>query len=1401
MCVCISVSLTLVNELGETIIQMTYATQVKTGKYQKWSKVSSLHLYKDTKLGQTSVAAYNFWETKIPDNFLKLTAVDVQLTDCDLFSQTSKTVPSSISLHFSSTNPPPKERITHNCLACMIHKAPYTLIISFILPHHSILQSEEAPTAISQSEQRSLFYHKEFTFPYLDFYRPCLDAPTRKNLPLEVLMKPKAGQHSEKALYLLFYDFECHSESMTPCSVALTLDRYANDATMGRLQSGRDILDAVYETLITKYGSQNFVYLHLKEDEYSLCETSSEEELTKDVKKLAHTLKRLHLTPYERQWRVYWIQKDDVLFIHMPGAHTKNFCPAPPQHALSLTTLWMEILRCVGDCLVDMYPRTEDGDDYPCGANLFLYAHNNSRFDLVLFVPQLLREMCENYREWSQPMYLQNGGKIIRLDTTYCGCVNFMFRDSILMVPTNSKSLMGVAQELKLPSQKKKFDFWMLDAALSFITQHSLLAPSDHITLQECFKIHFVKKHHQLLLTGCSPLNCPTPLECTKVPHLTFDENLIPSSLNQLEASLCLYNIFDVFVLRQIVLLICKEYIAPHFLHVDTTPYSILHCGTLASTAYREMTNAALQKLNEEFNGEVKMYLAQGVYDVFMRKAIFGGRTVSTSIGNAAVAHAGKWYAQLMNEQPTLVSMHFFSLTEKWVAAFKHKGINSWDSLCEGFNTSPQQSLQWETEWESLGLLQGLVHVDISSMYPSALCSPQPVGEHYPMPIELKRKLNSDFRTIFCHTNRALRERYEGDGKSPLMYQKDLQKTIRDVYHPFKIVPFVAMVKVSYPEDLYEFAFQHCSYHSDIVFGHVPMHTRDYKQNLFTAQASQTHWAIGRDLSVILSCIDIFLLLRMGPWQVEIVEALTWSRWSKDVTHSTFERWYESKVEAEKSGDMAKRYIMKILMNSSYGGCAVNARVKKSYQLERFEEETGGVTLSTSAPVPSLTAFEMDTSVGEEEIQCMREDEEIRTQGFITTSNTCSVYKQPPLFFHPTTSTVSATQSENALPIASAYQDVNQPRIGVFRETDHKQFPLTQSGRECQNARYAPFSIFCLAYSRLCFLQMLLEPVHRRSKYIHMSHCFQDVVDFRKDPRWADVVYSDTDSLTLSLRLALYYDWKKRSIIKIGNTSSKNIMNSFALAVECCGGQKACKFWTEHGITGMPCLRISSVFGRKSYQEFCIACNAAHIRAKGQNLKDSTIQALDVRSTKMMNECALWESHKLLCSKLERAHVSNPEWEAHRQCVRSMKGLFLHKVPFRSCLLRTPEGQTSWRTHHKTACESCKKAKTRILNQENALSTSRFAMKIHLFKRDRNILQQPTLHGLEMSGDLETTNAHQKVLHPAEGYTITGDSILTRQFSPNPDADLLPCPHCQLQLPQYVHFTRRAHLLDLLLMK
>ena len=1352
-----------------------YATD--KGKCVKWSKISKMHLYKLCKNGKNSLDATRFWSDKLPSNFHKMYPTSVYLKDSDMFSNTSKILISTLCVVTNDEIP-----IDVDCISCNVNSPPFTLILSILLPNHHLLKT----TSINAQPKP----FTRFDFPHLDLYIPCLDVCSRRTSSslLQKVMKPNEGAHSQKPLFMLFYDFECHSESMSPCSIAFSFQEFSNNEKFEVVSSrGEEILSSVLDFFRTKYGSSHLV--HVDMSDFALHENSTPQEMLQDQGMLEEIMDSFDFSEEERQFKIFWFQKNEVVFIHLPGAQVHSVEMGPlARTSISLTALWIDVLhkialecsfleQCALHCENDM-------ESTICGANVFLYAHNNARFDLVLFVPELLKEICYYSQEWSLPKYLQNGGKIIRFDATFRNCVNFMFRDSILMVPTNSKSLDGVAKELKLSFQKKKFDFWMLDAALIYVAQFSSLPPSERFTLRECLENQFAKKHHQVLLTGCSPQSCYYPLHCKKVPHLTFDAAILPNSLSQLEASLCLYNIFDVFVLRKIVLLIYKDYIAPHFNHVNTTPYSILHCGTLASTAYREMTNAALQKLTQEFpDGSVQMFLAQGVYDVFMRKSIFGGRTVSTCIGNSAVAHAGKWMAAQITKFPN-TSMHFASLSSRWVEYFHSRKLHSWDDLCKLFNHKTTNCLRLEHEMEELGILQTLVHVDISSMYPSALCSPQPVGVHSPMTPTMKDQLNFAFRQIFVLTKRAQILRYSSGNNQqlPLMYCKDLQEKIQSIYAPFENVPFVAMVKATYPEDLYEFAYNNCTYHTDIVFGHLPMHTKDYKKNLFTAQNAQTHWAIGCDLPVILSCIDIFLLMRVGPWLFEIVEALTWSHWSQHVTHATFERWYESKVEAEQKGEMAKRYILKIKMNSSYGGCAVNSRTKKSYELVRFDNE-------------NTMEEELDPEVSEQEIQMIRSDVEASQQGFVSTSNTCSLYNSPAKFFHPSTSQVF-TASENALPIASPYQDVTQQRIGVFRETDHKQFPLTSFGSECNNARYAPFSIFCLSFSRLCFFQMLLEVIYRRARKIPPATCdFEE--DFRRDARWSDVYYNDTDSLTLSLRLALYYNWRKRGPIKIGVTDTKTCLNSFSLAVECCGGQKECKFWADNGIKGMPCLRVNSVFGRKSYQEFCVCCGEAHIRAKGQNLKDSTIKALTVESTKMMNECALWESRKIMRRKLQNPHTSMPEWERHRQTLRNLKGCFLHKVPFRSCLLRTPGHQSSWRKHHKTNCGSCKKAKTRLLNQENSLSTSRFAMKIHLFKKDCNITQQPTPHSLSMCGEDAEGNS-QQVIHPSQGYSITGDSVLTRQFSPNPDADLLPCPHCQLQLPQYVHYSRRSNLLNIL---
>jgi hypothetical protein len=1292
--------------------------------------------------------------------------INLQFKDSDLFP-TSKIVPSFLVFDMSTETNVDLLKILLNsqkAVTIMIARASEKCfaVISILLSTHPFFE-------VVEKKKSQHLGDNSLVFPTLDNFRPCLDLFKQRcgQALLQTPMEAAFGRASSKPLFLMFYDFECHSESMHPCSLSFSIEEFSNSPELClKLKSGEELISKVFEELSRGYGSNIFLKIVLP------AENNNDSQLVSTLSKLLN-----NYSIHDRRMKIYWFEWGPNVFVHIPGAIMSSECFLQPTFTsshISLVRIWVDILTITGTIL-------SFGD----GANIFIYAHNNSRFDLILFVSYFLREICSNPQHWGIPKYLQNGGRIIRLDVAFNQCVDFMFRDSILLAPTNSRSLQGVATELKLKVSKKSFDFWMLDACLNFIAQDT--QTTTLLSWEECLEQHFIKKHHQHLLTGCSPVNCKEPLECKKVESLTFNVETLPSSVEELEAMLCVYNMFDVIVLKEIVLLIYKDYIAPHFVHIDNSPYSILNCGTLASIAYKEMTNSAISNISSEFEGSnVKMYLAQGIYDVFMRKSIFGGRCVSSCISNSNVGYSGKWFNKFMNKQVPTPNFNSWCQPQSmlWLDDLRCRKITSWSDMCKYFI---QNTKSCEQDWDASGFLQSLVHVDISSMYPSALCSPMPVGTHSIMTNEDRELLNSKFAEIYLYTTAALKTMFkEGcstDARVPLMYQAKLQNQIRSLYNPFVLPPFVAMCYLHYPEDLYNYAYENCSFHHTIIFGHVPMHTRDYERNLFSAKTSQTHWAIGSALPVILSCVDLFLLARKGPWLIRITEALTWSHWSDSATQNTFKEWYKGKSDAEREGNAAKRYILKVKMNSSYGGCAVNSRFKKTYELDRFSDSRQE-SLQNFDPIFG----EMDPTVGEEEIQAVREDHEIRKKGYKSSTNSYSVYRTTNSNFDPKN---SEWNQNSGLPMSMELDSNTSHRVGVFREIDHRKIPITSFGRECQNARYAPFSIFCLSFSRLLFDEMLLEPV--KNRVLAGMECANT-----KDARWSDFYYTDTDSMTLSLRLALYYSWNIRGPVQIGVTDPEKMYSNFSLAVECCDGAKACPFWSDHGISGMPCLRLSSVFGRKNYQEFCMCCNKSHIRAKGQNLKDQTVAALNVYSTKLLSECARWESRKLLSMRLSRNHSQLSDWEMHRKSITNLKGVFLHKVPFRACLLKAGDNCHSWKKHHKKKCISCKKSKKRLLTDDskNNLSTSRFAMKIHLFKKDKNILTQPhLLHSLEESGDCETQNNHQSVIHPSQGYSITGDSVLTRQFSPNPDADLLPCRHCQLQLPQYVHFKRRGELL------
>jgi hypothetical protein len=96
---------------------------------------------------------------------------------------------------------------------------------------------------------------------------------------------------------------------------------------------------------------------------------------------------------------------------------------------------------------------------------IIFIAHNGSRFDFVLTFKILFHFLVKiiHQNNFSNFMYFQNQGRIVGMDFTFKKNITVSFRDSILFVPTNNKSLKGATKELKLPLDKAENFYKIMD--------------------------------------------------------------------------------------------------------------------------------------------------------------------------------------------------------------------------------------------------------------------------------------------------------------------------------------------------------------------------------------------------------------------------------------------------------------------------------------------------------------------------------------------------------------------------------------------------------------------------------------------------------------------------------------------------------------------------------------------------------------------------------------------------------------------------------------------------------------------------------------------------------------------------------------------------------------------------
>lgn len=862
----------------------------------------------------------------------------------------------------------------------------------------------------------------------------------------------------------------------------------------------------------------------------------------------------------------------------------------------------------------------------------FFIAHNGARFDLVLFLRSLLEEaIFSTNRLWNfeKFAYLDNKNKIVRFDigliTPRCG---LHFRDSLLFLTTAEKSLRGAAKELQIAELKSDFYFCFSDAL--FMTY------SQQMCWKKSLKKAFKNWHHKDLIGPCQNKDCCIKTCKKNNDFLPVWGEVAEVTEDQALEDLFKYNVQDTVCLRSIMTFILRDILEPHF-DFNNTVCDVLFIGSLATATYQQMMRNIVSHCQPE-----KLMIPQGSLDSFCRKSLFGGRCVSSCIGQTQTTSAMKFWA----EQTARYSQNN-SDTSQFTIWVENEFANAWidklDSIFYG-----EDSVTWAMIMENVecltsmrdelpGFFEALVLTDVCSEYPSALCSPLPIGKFS----------ESDVASLQEICDRVYDTIQSFDIKSKtLLSEKDLQKQILHIWKkPNKNffesnAPAFVRVSATLDRAFYEKCASDCSYHSHILFGHVPIHTSDYppsnKRFLFLPQKKfgfdetklcgstfpNTIWAVGKNIDLTFTLIDLFELTRKAPWKIEVKQVVLLKTWSDKASENFFVKSFSVKREGEEEGNIGKRAIGKVMMNSSYGGAGLNVAEKFRYSLTANEEFDRTQKWQND---PSLSSIEKEVCTTE-----LLNSDGMKSLSFTSDAGTCAVFSREKI------------------------------------------------GNDGNFTRYLPLASFCLSYSRMIFDQLLYEPAWRKCPTEFLSQVF----------------YADTDSVVVSVGNALFRKPSRVNRGTLGYLNREKMNFHFSETFESTGKNKFCPWWNKTKYSQMPCFCQLRVFGKKAYGLFCLLCGGKKLRFKGQNLSDEVLSSLDVFSASLSVDETRSRSIDLQKRRLKYLKRKCPKYTDELSCVPVKKTL-LATAPVKFCTMSSSGCQSV--SEHLSHCENCKNEDSKLM--------------------------------------------------------------------------------------------------------
>jgi hypothetical protein len=1117
------------------------------------------------------------------------------------------------------------------------------------------------------------------------------------------------GSHNNEWHVLFIYDFECYSMDATISTVAFLLSFQQDSAdTTKNLFTDLSNINKFLECLVHEYAPSLWGFKHHIQSTNEMNCTS-------------------------------------CFCIHLPTALSE----ASPKFEY----MWVELLVAIMDYLSCIFLHS-----------MTLIAHNGGRYDLVLFAPLLMTRLSYIVKtddlHLPRPMkYIQANGKMLGLDFDIRK-MSVRFRDSILYAPTGDKSLRGCAKELCLSISKMDMNYLLIDQYLLWKAHEN---NGDIVNTDQKYFPYFIEQnlcdrlHHEHKET------CPSIL-CTLVcltsfiekPLIWFEtefpliyqdilekeqesiDNHLPPLTSEnivdcLEICIMRYCMQDVKVLQAILNYLVQEIFAPNLMFIKSSPAPIFKIHSISGIMYKELVYRALHPVNETLQPAL-LYANQGELDLFLRESIIGGRCSSPIIGEYEYSLA--WS---IND---LKNIH--EIQEEWIKLFKQNNLTDFNSFRSYVvNTLGEEYIRL-IQNSSIPLdllLKCVVHIDICSMYPSALNAPIPDGR--PRMITEVEMMQLNQLLLSAHKKQKRWLLYD-----ILKHRPHHGPNHEPPLNPLTMQPFWAKVRCTYPKSLYNLGYYQCDQHWRILYPGLPYrgragdgnsipHFKNRKYECDHSSASHVHdtcgaskliWACGKNLYSILSSIDICELIRNG-WKIEIHgEYLTKfphirygfvydQGWNENTTSSFYEGMYKIKSDGEKEKNLGKRACGKIGMNSSYGFTLNDQRIMKEFSIVPYDDfwVKKDKKIAHSMGLPPLK-------------------------------------KQHTWFY----------AYEDGTSWEPDHTHVNNETNYILMAEDNKEKPIGV----VKNTKLSHIGCLCLSYSRVMFQQML-----QMSASHHSPHCGEGHF------------YVDTDSSDPTLLNVLYMDESYLGKTNLGKMDINRFQFDFGIALECTSGQKECKFWTNHGISNMPCLRQLRVLGKKCYFEFCMGCGGKTVKSKGQDKRSRLIaEQLDLQKLTLIQSYLHTKGEEDWRRRLNKLYFDKSmfvpsecktlkEWQdsiVYEDMLALNKHHTLKSMEIPDCLLTdhcswlfmehealcTKSHLLNWAKHHLSSGK---------LASEEPISTCRRSLKVRLFSK--------------MAHDMEFT---------------VQDSYLKRRLMQTQDQNLLQCNKCLMWLPQYNDYALRT---------